>query len=200
MATKPDGKAVRTERVTFTKPAAERIAKVVRTVEQGDRNGSPLVFNAAVASAIGATKLVRVATFTGSWAIGNTNVVTFTYAPTATVNAVNLSWPITHNHASPENCIVGKEGTSWYLVVPVLQTATAVFVTKTALGTSVSEIVSLSVLQDISLSAVLDTSNCAITLSKTLVTSSASFIGKTATTTIITGSATASYLRLRVPT
>lgn len=39
-----DGKAARVEPVTFTRPAAERIAKVVRKVEAGDRNAKPLTF------------------------------------------------------------------------------------------------------------------------------------------------------------
>ena len=44
MAQKPDGKPARTERVTFTRPAAERIAKVVREVEAGDRDQAGLTF------------------------------------------------------------------------------------------------------------------------------------------------------------
>jgi len=44
VALKPDGKSARTERVTFTRPAAERIAQVVRTVEHGDRDSKGLTF------------------------------------------------------------------------------------------------------------------------------------------------------------
>ena len=48
MAQKPDGKPAGTQRVTFTKPAAERIARVVREIEGGDRDGGPLTFGARV--------------------------------------------------------------------------------------------------------------------------------------------------------
>jgi hypothetical protein len=44
VALKPDGKSARTERVSFTRPAAERIAQVVRKVEAGDRNSKGLTF------------------------------------------------------------------------------------------------------------------------------------------------------------
>lgn len=47
MAKKPDGAAAGTQRVTFTKPAAERIGKVVRTVEAGNRDQGPLTFRSA---------------------------------------------------------------------------------------------------------------------------------------------------------
>jgi hypothetical protein len=64
MAQKPDGKAARTERVTFTKPAAERIAKVVRAVEGGDRDAGPLTFGHRVSSPAG--NQIVLAKFTGS--------------------------------------------------------------------------------------------------------------------------------------
>jgi hypothetical protein len=125
--------------------------------------------------------MVRAATFTGSWGIGASKTVTFKYAPTVTQTVTNLTWPITHNHASPENCIVGKEGTSWWLVVPVLQDATGIFVTGTVAGSRVT---------DVNISASINTSNCTITVGKTLTTASMTLISTTATST---------YLRLRVP-
>lgn len=73
MAQKPDGKAARTERVTFTRPAAERIAKVVRTVEAGDRNGAALRFGTRVAASGGKLQL---ATFTGAWSASEMKTVT----------------------------------------------------------------------------------------------------------------------------
>ena len=180
MAQKPDGKAAKTERVVFTLSAAERISKAVRIVESGDRDATGLSFGRPGNSS-GGTKLIRRATFTGSWAINATKVVTFVEAPTATASATNLSWPITHNHTVDENCIVGREGTSWWLVVPVLQTVTAVFVTATASGSRVT---------DVSISALLNTTNCSISVGKTLTTASM---------TLISTTATATYLRLRVP-
>jgi hypothetical protein len=65
MAQKPDGKPARTERVTFTKPAAERIAKVVRAVEGGDRDTGPLTFGVRMSSLPGGSPIV-LAKFTGS--------------------------------------------------------------------------------------------------------------------------------------
>jgi hypothetical protein len=166
--------------VSFSRPAAQRIAKAVRVIEAGDRNQPGLTFDHPMPGG-GVPKQVRAATFTGSWAIGASKVVTFAYAPTATQTVTNLSWPITHNHSVAENCIVGREGTSWWLVVPVLQTVTAVFVTATASGSRVT---------DVSISASLNTTNCSISVGKTLTTTSM---------TLISTTATATYLRLRVP-
>ena len=166
--------------VSFSRPAAQRIAKAVRIVEAGDRSQPGLTFDHPMPGGSG-TKLIRRATFTGSWAINSTAVVTFVQAPTATASATNLSWPITHSHTVAENCLVGREGTSWGLVVPVLQAATAVFVTQTASGSRVT---------DVSISASLNTSNCTISVSKTLTTASM---------TLISTTATATYLQLRVP-
>ena len=85
MAQKPDGKAAKTERVTFTRPAAERIAKTVRRVEQGDRGAEPLTFDRAGGGS--QTKQIRVCTFTGSWSINQTKTLTF-QGVTATPNTV----------------------------------------------------------------------------------------------------------------
>lgn len=124
---------------------------------------------------------IRAGTFTGSWNIGSTKAVTFTTSPTATVSVTNISWPISHNHVSPENCVVGKDGSSWWLVVPVLQSATTTVVTQS---------LTVPVVTDVSISATLNTSNCAITIGKTVVTSSI---------TVVSQTSTASYIRLRVP-
>jgi hypothetical protein len=116
MAQKPDGKPARTERVTFTKPAAERIAKVVRAVEGGDRDTGPLSFgNRGVA---GNPKVFRVCTFTGAWSISATKTVTFknqTATPN-TVAAVNLFCGLSPTAACDVS--IAKEGTAWYLVQP----------------------------------------------------------------------------------
>jgi hypothetical protein len=115
MATKPDGSAARTERVTFTKPAAERIAKVVRAVEGGDRDAGPLTFgNRGVG---GNPKVFRVATFTGAWSINAEKSVTFrnqTATPN-TVAAVNLFAALS-SAAGSRNCAIAKDGTAWYLI------------------------------------------------------------------------------------
>ena len=118
MAQKPDGKPARTERVTFTKPAAERIAKVVRAVEGGDRDAGPLSFgNRGVA---GNPKLFRVCTFTGAWSINATKTVTFknqTATPN-TVVATNLFCGLDPSGSC--DVAIAKDGTAWYLVQPNL--------------------------------------------------------------------------------
>jgi hypothetical protein len=116
MAQKPDGKPARTERVTFTKPAAERIAKVVRAVEGGDRDAGPLSFGARVGGVSG--KVFRVCTFTGAWSIGDTKTVTFKYqtATPNTVAAVNLFCGL--NPSGSCDVSIAKDGTTWYLVQP----------------------------------------------------------------------------------
>ena len=89
MAQKPDGKAARTERVTFTRPAAERIAKVVRTVEAGDRNGAALRFGTRVAASGGRLQL---ATFTGAWSVSEVKTVTLV----GSTNTVSVSQALGH--------------------------------------------------------------------------------------------------------
>jgi hypothetical protein len=115
MATKPDGSAARTERVTFTKPAAERIAKVVRAVEGGDRDAGPLTFGGR--GVAGNPKAFRVCTFTGAWSINAEKTVTFR-SQTATPNtvaAVNLFAALS-SAAGNRNCAIAKDGTAWYLI------------------------------------------------------------------------------------
>jgi hypothetical protein len=123
VAQKPDGKSARTERVTFTRPAAERIAKVVRAVEGGDRDTPGIYFGSAPGAA--GAKTFRVCTFTGAWAIGDTRSVTFKNQTTTpnTVSASNLFWPIPEG--PQRDCAIAKEGTAWYLLVPQLYAANA---------------------------------------------------------------------------
>jgi hypothetical protein len=115
MAKKPDGASAGTQRVTFTKGAAERIGKVVRDVEAGNRDLGPLTFGPRVGGAGG--KVFRVCTFTGAWSINASKTVTFrgvTSTPN-TVSAVNLFAAI----AAPSgtaNCAIAKDGTAWYLI------------------------------------------------------------------------------------
>jgi hypothetical protein len=175
MATKPDGSAARTERVTFTKPAAERIAKVVRAVEGGDRDAGPLTFgNRGVA---GNPKAFRVCTFTGAWSINAEKTVTFrnqTATPN-TVAAVNLFFPFPAP-ASATDCAIAKEGTAWYLIDVPFETATAVFAGATS---------STAVMTDVTLSASLNTSACTISIGKTLVTTSVTIVSSTFTSTFL---------------
>ena len=139
---KPDGKAARTERVTFTRPAAERIAKVVRQVEGGDRDTPGIYFGSAPGGVAG--KTFRVCTFTGAWAIGSSRTVTFknqTATPN-TVSATNLFWPLPEN--GTRDCAIAKDGAAWYLLVPQLGEGTAV--SNATLGTASLEFTRINVI------------------------------------------------------
>jgi hypothetical protein len=158
MAKKADNKPAATERVTFTSGAADRIVKVVRAVEGGDRDCGPLTFGARIGGVSG--KTFRVCTFTGAWSINATKTVTFknqTATPN-TVAAVNLFFPVTNTATGDRDCAVAKDGSQWYLV-DVRAAVTAA-----------------SVVTDITLSAVLNTSACTIAVSRTLTTASARFV------------------------
>jgi hypothetical protein len=110
VAQKPDGKAAKTERVTFTRPAAERIARTVRRVEQGDRGAEPLVFDRIGVSSPFALKL---ATFTGNWETGTYKTVTLS-GSTQTASVYNWCNPAlggnTASSTQSRYVIFGKVG------------------------------------------------------------------------------------------
>jgi hypothetical protein len=115
VAEKPDGKQ-RNERITFTRPAAERIAKVVRQVEGGDRDSSGLTFR-RVPPQGDAGKVFRIATFTGAWSISAAKTITFKYQTTTpnTVSATNLFATI-NTFTGNRDCAIAKDGTAWFLI------------------------------------------------------------------------------------
>lgn len=117
MAKKPDGKAARTERVTFTRPAADRIAKVVRIVEAGDRDGAGLTFTPRGAPATG--KVFRICTYTAAstWTKGSSAPVVFKYQTTTpnTVAATNLFADVATTTCGV-SCAIAREGTAWFLI------------------------------------------------------------------------------------
>lgn len=156
MAQKPDGKSARTERVTFTRPAAERIAKVVREVEAGDRDQAGLTFGNRSGGSSG--KVFRVCTFTGAWSIGSTKNVTYKYQSTTpnTAAATNLFFPVTST--ATLDCAIAKDGTAWFLVDVPFFSASALFVAS------------------VSVSATLNTNTCAITVAVTSTTATATFL------------------------
>lgn len=104
------GQAAGRSFVSFSRPAAQRIAKAVRTVEAGDRNQPGLTFDHPQ---FGQPAAIRSATFSGSWSIGGTKNVTYKYM-TGTANATNdlMSLP----DAGTRNCVIGREGTAWRLI------------------------------------------------------------------------------------
>lgn len=84
MAQRPDGKPAATERVVFTRPAADRIARVVRTVEGGDRTSKALTFESSLSASPSAIKLARY-TATTSWVKGTIKPVVFVTANTSAI-------------------------------------------------------------------------------------------------------------------
>ena len=133
MAQKPDGKPAKSVAVTFTRPAAERIAHVVRTVERSGRDTKGPTWNPRMEGGGGGV-FFHIGTFTGAWAISSVNVVTFKYQTTTpnTASVTNLFFPYPEN--GTKDCAIAKEGTAWFLidvplVVATLQTATITYMT-----------------------------------------------------------------------
>jgi hypothetical protein len=138
MATKPDGRSAGVDRVSFTRPAAERIGKVVRQVEGGSRDLSPIEWGPRGVG--GSAKVFRVATFTGDWSINTAKTVTFrnvTSTPN-TASAMNLFTEFSQTTASV-NCAIAKDGTGWYLIAPTgvdLKTAQTSVITSVSLSSA----------------------------------------------------------------
>ena len=121
------------------------------------------------------SKTFRICTFTGSWSIGASKEVTFR-GVTTTVSAVNLFFPISSGPSSDTDCAIAKDGTAWYLIDVPFEKATAVFAASTS---------SQSLVTDVSISAVLNTSNCGITVGKTLTTAAVTIVASTFTSTFL---------------
>ena len=125
------------DRISFTRPAAERIARVVRAVEGARPGGEGLRSRAMVAGR--KDKPFKVCTFTGAWAINTAKTVTFRNVTTTpnTVSATNLFLALPDRGSQP--CGIAKDGTAWHLIAyaPVSQaTATASILTSVSLGTA----------------------------------------------------------------
>lgn len=125
------------DRISFTRPAVERIARVVRAVEGARPAGGGLRSRAVVSG--GKDRPFRVATFTGAWPINTAKVVTFrnvTSTPN-TASATNVFLALPDRGSQP--CGIAKEGTAWYLIayVPVAPaTAQTTVLTSVSLGTA----------------------------------------------------------------
>ena len=180
--------------VQFTLESSERIGRVVRAAETARAPSRPLSFEPFFDGR--KTRQVRAATFSGTWPVGSAKVVTFKNAPTATATVTNLSWPITGAHSN-DDCIVGKDGTSWYLVVPVLATATASFATTTQQKTFAVGFSSRSIIDSLAISANLDTNSCAITVHQTASTASITVVTQTATGILVTSGFTSTFLKIK---
>ena len=103
--------------VSFSRPAAQRIAKAVRVIEAGDRNQPGLTFDHPMPGGM-AGKVFRVCTFTGAWSKDTAKVVTFrgvTSTPNTAV-AQNIFIAVGSTAAGSKNCAIAKDGTAWYLI------------------------------------------------------------------------------------
>jgi hypothetical protein len=104
------------DRITFTKPSADRIARVVRKVEAGDLDQHGFSFK--VRAFGGAGKIFRMATFTASWDKGSSQTVVFlnqTNTPN-TATAINLFANVDVATAATAHCAIARDGTAWYLI------------------------------------------------------------------------------------
>ena len=191
--------------VQFTRESAERIAGVVRQAELTPAAASPLTFDKRFTDKV--PKQVRAATFSGAWPIGSVKTVTLKYQPTAFVNAVNLTWPITLGTYVNEDCVVGREGTNWWLVAPVLESRNAVFVSVTKSDEYVYKVEvvqdTLNYLSDVAFTATLNTADCSISVNTAKTSASKDFVASIApgkkTAVFIVDSYTSAFLRVRVP-
>ena len=95
----------------FELSSAQRIARVVRAVEQEPRRAKPLSFSPVLDSR---GRGVLIGTFTGSWNKNTFNTVSLTNR-VGTLNAVNVFAAI-GAAASPRNCAIARDGTAWYLI------------------------------------------------------------------------------------
>jgi hypothetical protein len=219
MAKKPDGASAGTQRVTFTKPAAERIGKVVREVEAGNRDLGPLEWGPRGVGG-SSSKVFRVATVSGAWELNTLRTVTFrnqtTTPNTASVMNHIMPLPAMKSTGASRTVNIAKDHTQWYLVSFPLMTATAIMSTGTQtitfMGTGATQTISFATVgPDVNaitdVSAVLNTSNCSITVSKTTtavrtvgITQTATILSmsSTQTATVFSGTFTATYITLEL--
>lgn len=105
--------------VNFTRPAAERISRVVRLVEGGSRDSGGPSIDRPWGDEYAARRVFRVCTFTGSWSKNTPHVVTFygvTNTPN-TVTATNLFVDLSQCGTSTSaNCAIARDGTAWYVI------------------------------------------------------------------------------------
>jgi hypothetical protein len=122
-------------------------------------------------------KVFRICTFTGSWAINATKTVTFKYQTSTpnTASVVNLFFPYPAT-TNATDCAIAKDGTAWHLIDVPFQTATAVFSGGTTTQTVVSDVV---------VAAVLNTSNCQITVTRTNTTAAITIVQSTFTSVFV---------------
>jgi hypothetical protein len=109
---KPNGKNDRNDRIAFTRGSAERIAKVVRQVESGNRDEAALSFGSRVPVSGPA---IRMATFTGFWSKDTSRIVTIRNS-TATLSAFNVFGVAGSTSSGTWDCCVIRDGTAWFCI------------------------------------------------------------------------------------
>jgi len=104
------------DRVTFTPGSAERIAKVVRIVEAGNRDTGWRPPAPRTAGGVGS--VFRMAEFTGAWGLNTFKTVTV-YDSTQTLSVNNILFPVpelSDSTTSPTYCAIAKDRSTWHLV------------------------------------------------------------------------------------
>ena len=117
------GQAAGKSFVSFSRGAAQRIAKVVRTVEAGDRSQPGVSFDHPLP---GGGVVLKVGTFTGSWSKGAWKTVTLqgSTATASVYNWCNSSDGSTSDTASSQFVVFGRaNGTNSVLEISVLNTS-----------------------------------------------------------------------------
>jgi hypothetical protein len=104
---KPDGNRP-SDRITFTRGAAERIAEVVRTAELGNRDGQPLRFQKVPCGSPGGGSEVRLAIYT---ATSQWNPISpFTTVATSAFNIKTIQFIYPTATASVGTGVIGVPG------------------------------------------------------------------------------------------
>lgn len=97
------------DRVTFTRPAAERIGKVVRIVEAGDRQAAPYAVDVRLQGE--KSSQVKFCSWSQTWEYSESITITFDVG-NATATAINFFLGV-----GPGDGWVAKNGTSgWQLI------------------------------------------------------------------------------------
>lgn len=192
----------------FTRESAERIANVVRAAELSAPAARPLNFERVDFSR---SRVFRVATYTGAWAINATKTVTFKYQTNTpnTATVLNLFFPVTSTAAGSRDCAIAKEGTSWFLVDVRFASRTAVFAGATSVGTvlgtgSTSTIrflgtgsTSVQTISTGAISAVLNTSACTISVTAATATMVSVSLGGTQTAVSVSMAGTQTFAMMQ---
>jgi hypothetical protein len=117
VADKPDGRAAgASQRVAFTRAAADRIARVVRASEAGDRSGSALTFRMPPETMPAS---FRIASFgSAAWTVDTAKVVTLFHVTNTpnTVSASNVFGDIGTATSTARRCAIALDGTAWYVI------------------------------------------------------------------------------------